>query len=43
MKAFVATIIAIAVLYTVDQEFAAGRYTDVVKLAIGQLRHSLGI
>ena len=43
MRAIVALIIAITVLYVVDQEFAAGHYTDAVKLVIGQLRHSLGI
>jgi hypothetical protein len=43
MRAIVAGIIAIVVLYIADQEFSAGRYTDAVKLAIGQLRHSLGI
>lgn len=43
MKAIVAAIIAIIVLYLVDQEFAAGHYTDAVNMAIRQLRHSLGI
>jgi hypothetical protein len=37
-----AAIIAIVILYLVDQEFAAGHYTDAVKLVLGQLRHSLG-
>jgi hypothetical protein len=43
MRAIVAAIIAIVILYLVDQEFTAGHYTDAVKSAIGQLRHSLGI
>ncbi len=43
MRAMVAAIIAIVALYAIDQEFAAGRYTEAVKLVIGQLRHSLGI
>jgi hypothetical protein len=43
MRAIVALIIAITVLYVVDQEFADGKYTDAVKVVIGQLRHSTGI
>jgi hypothetical protein len=42
MRAIGAFIIAIAVLYTVDQEFAAGQYTDAVRLALRQVSHSLG-
>ena len=43
MKAIFSAIIAVFVLYLVDQEFAAGRYTDAVKSALGQVTHSLGI
>jgi hypothetical protein len=43
MKAILAAIIAIVILYLVDHEFAGGQYTDAARLAIGQLRHSLGI
>lgn len=43
MRAIMAAIIAIVILYLVDQEFTAGYYTDAVKLLLGQMRHSLGI
>jgi len=43
MRAIMAAIIAIVILYLVDQEFTAGYYTDGVKLMLRQLRHSLGI
>jgi len=42
MKAIGAIIVAIVILFAVDQEFTAGRYTDTVKQAIGEIRHSLG-
>lgn len=43
MKALIAAIIATAVLYAVDQEYAAGQYTYTAQLMIGQIRHSIGI
>ena len=43
MRAIMAAIIAIVILYLGDQEFAAGYYADAVKLLLGQMRHSLGI
>jgi hypothetical protein len=43
MKALVAIIVAAAVLYTVDQEYAAGQYTQTAQLMIEQIRHSIGI
>ena len=43
MKAIFSAIIAVCVLYLVDQEFAAGQYTDAVKSAFRQVAHSLGI
>jgi hypothetical protein len=42
MRAIVAAIIAIAILYMADQEWTGGRYIDAAKSAIGHLRHSLG-
>ena len=43
MKAIVSAIIAVSSLYLVDQEFAAGHYTDAVKSVLGQVAHSLGL
>ena len=43
MKAIFSAIIAVFVLYLVDQEFAAGQYTDAVKSVLRQVAHSLGI
>ncbi len=43
MKAIFSAIIAVLILYFVDQEFAAGKYTDAVKSTLGQIAHSLGI
>jgi hypothetical protein len=43
MKALFAMIIATAVLYTVDQEYASGQYTQTAELMIGQIRQSIGI
>jgi hypothetical protein len=42
MKTIFSAIVAVSVLYLVDQEFAAGHYTDAVKSALGQVVHSLG-
>jgi len=43
MKAIVSAVIAVSILYLVDQEFAAGQYTDAAKSALRQVAHSLGI
>jgi hypothetical protein len=43
MKTIFSAIVAVFVLYLVDQEFAAGRYTDSVKSALAQVAHSLGL
>ena len=43
MKAIVSAIVALLVLYFVDQEFAAGKYTDAAKSTLGQIAHSFGI
>ncbi len=43
MKAIFSAIVAVAVLYLVDQEFAAGKYTDAVKMTLGQIAHSFGL
>jgi hypothetical protein len=37
MKAFIAALIAGAVLYGVDYQFNDGRYTDVIKQAVSSL------
>jgi hypothetical protein len=43
MKAIFSAIVAVFVLYVIDQEFAAGKYTDAVRSTLGQIAHSLGI
>jgi hypothetical protein len=43
MKSIISAIVAVSVLYLVDQEFTDGRYTDAVKATLGQIAHSLGI
>jgi hypothetical protein len=42
MKAIFTAIIALSILYAVDQEFADGQYTVAAKAALGQVAHSLG-
>ena len=37
MKAFVATLIAVGVLYAVDKVYNDGRYTDVIQRAISSV------
>jgi hypothetical protein len=43
MKAVGAMIIAVVALYFADQELAQGKYTDVAKRMVMQIRHSTGI
>ena len=39
MKAFVAAVIAVGILYLVDTEYNEGRYTAVIKQAITSVVH----
>ncbi|WP_423968944.1 hypothetical protein [Bradyrhizobium sp.] len=43
MKAIVATVVAMAVLYAVDREYTGGQYTSTAQLIIVQIEHSIGI
>jgi hypothetical protein len=43
MKAVFSAIIAVSILYLVDQEFTSGKYTDAVRVTLGQIAHSLGL
>ncbi len=43
MKVIIAVIIAVSVLYVMDQQFAHGHYTDAAAQMIGQIRHSMGM
>jgi hypothetical protein len=43
MKALVAIVVATAVLYAVDQEYAAGHYSYTAQFMLGQIMHSIGI
>jgi hypothetical protein len=43
MKAIVAAIVAVLVLYAADQRFTDGRYTGAAGQVFGQIRHSMGM
>ncbi len=43
MRAIVAAVIAVSVLYLLDQQVTNGRYTDAAEQMVGQIRQSLGM
>jgi len=43
VRAVLAVVMSLALLYMADQEFADGRYTHIAQKAVIKLRNSIGI
>jgi hypothetical protein len=43
IRAILGAIIAAALLYMADQEFADGKYTDTASKIVRQIRHKIGL
>jgi len=42
MRAVLAAVVTLALLYMADQEFANGRYTEATKKVAREIKHSIG-